>query len=148
MKVVIGNDHGGVDFKQKIEKDLKSKGYEVVNIGVDTTDSVDYPDIAQKACEEFKKGGYDFGILICRTGIGISIAANKIDGIRAALVQDSTRAEMTKRHNNANFLCFGSMVEYQEPISTIVESYSQADFEGGRHQKRLNKIALLEQKTK
>lgn len=148
MRVVIGNDHGGVEFKREIVAYLLSKGYEVVNVGTDTTESVDYPDIAEKACSEFKKGGYDFGILICRTGIGISIAANKIDGIRAALVQDKIRSEMTKRHNNANFLCFGAMVTYQDKPSDIIESYLTAEFEGERHQKRLDKITALEQKGK
>jgi len=144
-KVIIGNDHSSVKLKKRINDWLESKGYEVVNIGVDTEDSVDYPDIAEKACHLFLQGGYDFGILFCGTGIGISISANKIKGIRCALIHDTFSAEMAKVHNNANFLAFGGRVTYNEAIEDMIEAYRTAEFEkGGRHQRRVDKMNSLD----
>ena len=116
MKVVIANDHGAVELARKIIEHLEKRGVEVTYLGVDKEESVDYPDQAEKAVVEYRKGGYDFGIVLCGTGIGISISANKMKGIRCALVQDSYTAEKTKQHNNANFLAFGGRVKYPEPV--------------------------------
>ena len=142
--IVIGCDHGGFELKQELMNYLKSNGKEVLDCGTYDTQSVDYPDIAEKTCKEYLKGGYEFGILICGTGIGISMAANKIDGIRCALVSNEYSAEMTKRHNNANMLAFGGRVTGVELAISILKAYMNAEFEGGRHENRINKIHSLE----
>ena len=146
MKVVIANDHGGVELAKVIMKHLDKRGIEYSYLGTRTEESVDYPDYAEMAVNEYRKGGYDFGILICGTGIGISISANKMNGIRCALPQNSYSAEMTKRHNNANFIAFGGRVEYPEPVEKILDAYIDASFEGGRHQKRIDKMMALQGK--
>lgn len=142
--IVIGCDHGGFELKQTIMDYLKSIGKEVRDCGTYSTDSVDYPDIAEKTCKEFLGGNYEFGILICGTGIGISIAANKIDGIRCALLGTEYSAEMTKRHNNSNFIAFGGRVTGPELAISILKAYMNAEFEGGRHAGRVEKIHALE----
>lgn len=143
-KCVLANDHGAVELAARIEKHLEERGYEVNYLGVSVPESVDYPDMAEKACKEYLKGGYEFGILCCGTGIGISIAANKIHGIRCALVQDSYSSEKAKQHNNANFLAFGGRVQYKEDPLAILDAFIDATFEGGRHQTRIDKISALE----
>lgn len=144
MAVVIGCDHGGFELKEELSAHLKGKGFEVVDVGCYDTNSVDYPDIAEKACAEVTGGRCEWGVLICSTGIGISMAANKVKGIRCALVSDEYSAEMTKRHNNANMLSFGGRVIGPELAKNIVDAYIKAEFEGGRHQKRIDKISALE----
>lgn len=144
MRCVIANDHGAVELAQKLIKHLNERGIEVKYLGTDKNESVDYPDQAEKCAKEFLKGGYDFSIVLCGTGIGISIAANKINGIRCALVQDSYSAEMAKKHNNANMLSFGGRIEYKEDPEKILDAYIDAEFEGGRHQRRIDKISALE----
>ncbi|WP_320127787.1 ribose 5-phosphate isomerase B [uncultured Sphaerochaeta sp.] len=143
-KIVIANDHGAVELSKSLANHLEELGFEVNHLGVYTEESVDYPDMAQLACREFKKGGYAFGIVCCGTGIGISISANKIQGIRCALPQNSFAAEMAKKHNNANFLAFGGRIEYSEDPLKILDAFVQATFEGGRHQRRVDKIMALE----
>lgn len=140
MKILIANDHGAVELKTSLFEALIKEGHEVINLGVDTNDSVDYPDIAKKAAHKFLEGGYDFGILCCGTGIGIGIAANKVVGIRCAEVFDKYTAEMSKRHNNANFLSFGGRVKYSDDVIDLIKAYMGASFEGGRHADRLKKI--------
>jgi ribose 5-phosphate isomerase B len=143
-KIVIANDHGAVELAQSFVDYLTKQGYEVNHLGVKTNDSVDYPDMAELACKEFKKGGYEFGIVCCGTGIGISISANKIEGIRCALPQNAYAASMAKKHNNVNFIAFGGRIEYpQDPIE-ILEAYIEATFEGDRHQRRIDKMMALE----
>ena len=110
MKIVIGNDHSGVEYKNQLVEYLEGKGIEIINVGTDSADSVDYPDIAQEATKVWLEGKADFGILICGTGIGISIAANKVEGIRAALVNNEVCARLSRQHNNANFLVLGARV--------------------------------------
>lgn len=144
MTIVIANDQGAVDLKKEIVAWLEEKGHRVVNLGIDAEERVDYPDMAALACAEYKKGGYDFGIVLCGTGIGISIAANKIDGIRCALVHDRYTAQMAKAHNNANFIALGGRVEYQTPATEVVAAFMETEYEGGRHQKRLDKIHSFE----
>lgn len=139
-KVVIANDHGGTELKEKIVKYLESKGYEVNNLGVNGEDSADYPDIALEACNEYKKGGYDFGVLVCGTGIGISIAANKIPGIRCALIHNLYTAEMCKNHNNANFITFGGRIDYSNSVESMIDKYIETEFGGDRHQRRIDKM--------
>ena len=140
MKVVIGNDHAGVEFKNQLKEYIESKDIEVINIGVDTLDSVDYPDIAKSVCKKVLDKEADFGVLICGTGIGISIAANKVEGIRAALVHNEVTARLSKQHNNANVIVFGARVLGIEVAKSSFDSYLEAKFEGGRHQNRVNKI--------
>jgi ribose 5-phosphate isomerase B len=146
MKIVIANDHGAVDLKKEVVRHLLSRGYEVMNLGVDTEASVDYPDMAEKAAAEFLAGGYDFGILFCGTGIGISIAANKLRGIRCALPQNVFAAEMAKAHNNANFLAFGGRIVYEDSVTAMIDAFIATSFEGGRHAGRVEKMMALEGK--
>jgi ribose 5-phosphate isomerase B len=144
MHIVIANDHAAVDLKKELLAWLKSQGHEVVNLGVDVEDRIDYPDMAQAACEEYKKGGYDFGILLCGTGIGISMAANKIPGIRCALVHDRLTATLAREHNDANFIAMGGRVEYSVPPTEILAAFIQAKFQDGRHTNRVAKIMELD----
>ncbi|MCK9190500.1 MAG: RpiB/LacA/LacB family sugar-phosphate isomerase [Sphaerochaetaceae bacterium] len=146
MNIVIANDHGAVELTARIIKHLEDAGHTVKYLGIDHEESVDYPDQAEKACSEFKKGGYDFGIVNCGTGIGISLSANKIKGIRCALVQDIYSAEKAKQHNNANFIAFGGRVEYKDDPLDILDAYINAKFEGDRHQRRIDKMMALETK--
>jgi len=144
-KVVIANDHGGVDVARELKEFLENSGYDVNWIGTKTTDSVDYPDMAKAGCTELLKGGYEFGILCCGTGIGISIAANKIDGIRCALPQNCFAAKMAKEHNNANFLAFGGRIDYPEkPVEMLKAFIGTKHSEESRHQNRVAKIMALE----
>ena len=144
-RVVIANDHGAVKIKEEIKSHLAELGFEVTDMGLASEEAADYPDMAEKACSEYLKGGYDFGIVCCGTGIGISISANKIKGIRCALVQNCFAAEMTRRHNNANFLAFGGRIDYPEKITDMVDAFINADFEGGRHERRVEKMMKLEE---
>jgi len=143
-RAVIANDHGAIELKQRLKAHLEKRGYEVVNIGVDSEESVDYPDMAEKACREFLNSSYEFGIVCCGTGIGVSISANKIDGIRCALPQNSFAAHMAKAHNNANFIAFGGRIKYQEPVEKMLDAFIDHDFAGGRHARRVAKIMALE----
>jgi ribose 5-phosphate isomerase B len=143
MRILLANDHGAVELKRRIEAHLKSKGHETVNLGVDTEASVDYPDIGVMAAKEFLSGGYDLGVVCCGTGIGISIAANKIKGIRCAVVHDLFTTEMAKAHNNANFLAFGGRVKYQVSVEAMLDKFLETKFEGGRHGRRVDKLDAL-----
>jgi ribose 5-phosphate isomerase B len=145
-KILMGSDHGGFELKERIKKHLEKNKHTITDLGVYNTDSVDHPDIADKVCNEYKSGNYDFGILFCGTGVGISIAANKIKGIRCAVVHDLFTAEMSKAHNNANFLAFGGRIEYNAPVEKMIDKYIEANYEGGRHEQRLSKVAALENK--
>jgi ribose 5-phosphate isomerase B len=143
-RVVVANDHGAVEIGKLITDHLRKKGYEVNHLGVFTEDSVDYPDMAAQACGEYLAGGYEFGVVCCGTGIGISISANKIDGIRCALPQNVFAAEMAKCHNNANFIAFGGRIDYCEPVLDMVDAFVDNSFEAGRHSRRVDKIMALE----
>lgn len=143
-KVVVANDHGAVDLAAVLVEFLQKRGYEVNYLGVANPESVDYPDMAKLACEEYNKGGYEFGILLCGTGIGISISANKIDGIRCALVQNCYAAAMARKHNNANFIAFGGRITYPDSPVDMLKTFMEASFEGERHQRRVDKMMALE----
>ena len=145
MKMIaIGSDHGGYELKTHIIKHLEDKGIEYKDFGCYDEKSVDYPDIAKLVCDSIIAKECENGILICGTGRGISIAANKIDGIRAAHCHDVYSAEMTKRHNNANVICMGGRVIGRELAFMIIDKWLEAEFEGGRHQTRIDKIHSLE----
>ena len=142
--VVIGSDHGGLELKASVSEALRQRGLEVVDLGTDNDDSVDYPDFAEKVASAVSSGAAACGILVCGTGIGMSIVANKFPGVRAALVTDEYMARMAKEHNNANILVLGGRVLEAMSAARIVAVWLDAVFEGGRHQRRLDKIAQLE----
>ena len=142
--IALGSDHGGFELKCKIVEYLKDKNIEFKDYGCFNTDSVDYPDVAKEVCTAVSQGECERAILICGTGIGISIAANKMRGIRAALCHSSFDAKMSRMHNNANVLCLGGRTTGPEIALEIVDSYLSASFEGGRHANRVEKIMLLE----
>lgn len=144
MKIAVGCDHGGLNLK-KLAKDILTKqGIEVVDMGTYTNDSVDYPDFAAKVAQAIVSGEVERGILVCGTGIGISIAANKIKGIRAALCHDVFSATMSREHNNANILCLGERVIGAGLAEMIINTWLKAEFQGGRHACRVDKIMNLE----
>ena len=143
MRIAIGCDHWGVNLKQSVIKLLTDAGHSYEDFGCYTTESVDYPDIARKVAEAVARGDFERGILICYNGIGMSIAANKVKGIRAALCYNAFNACRTRQHNDANILCLGAEVE-QEPVSEIVNAFLTGEFEGGRHQRRVDKIRDME----
>lgn len=146
MKIALGCDHGGLNLKNAIIKHLESKGMEVKDFGTYTSDSCDYPEYALKVAEEVAARNFDFGILVCGTGIGISISANKVPGVRAALCSDTFSAHATREHNNANILALGERVVGQGLAMDIVDTFLSAKFEGGRHENRVNKISEIERK--
>jgi len=142
MKIAIGCDHAAFEEKNKLVDNLKSKGILFEDFGCHTEDSVDYPDYAHAVCKEIQNNNFDFGILICGSGIGISIAANKNKDIRAALCTSEFHAEMSRKHNNANIISFGARVTSIEEMVRMTAIFLNTDFEGGRHQKRIEKIEL------
>ena len=147
MKITIGSDHGAVELKEEVKKVLAEfAGVEVKDVGTFGTASVDYPDIAEKVCADVVSGAADRGIVLCGTGLGISIAANKIKGIRCALCNDVYSAKMSREHNNSNVLAMGGRVLGFGPAGEIVRAWLTTDFEGGRHARRVNKIMALENK--
>jgi ribose 5-phosphate isomerase B len=143
MRIVIGCDHRGLDLKHSIMKLLDETEHSYEDLGCYTADSVDYPDIAQKVAEGVAGGNFERGILICDTGIGMSIAANKVKGTRAALCHDTFSALRARRHNDANVLCLGAGRK-EEGIAETVNAFLNTEFEGGRHQRRLDKIKAME----
>ncbi|SHI71355.1 ribose-5-phosphate isomerase [Malonomonas rubra DSM 5091] len=145
MKLAVGSDHGGLELKQAVAEMLTQRGLEVADFGTLSDDSVDYPDFGAKVARAVANGEVDLGVVICGTGIGISISANKIPGIRAALVHDEFTAQMAKEHNNANVLAMGGRVLTPEQGTKLVEIWLDSEYEGGRHQRRLDKITALEQ---
>lgn len=144
MKIGIGSDHGGVNHKAAIIKHLQENGYQTVDYGTEQAAAVDYPDIAQKVCEAYKNEEFDLGILVCGTGIGMSIAANKVKGIRAAHVTDCYSARMCREHNNAQILCLGERITGVDLALEIVDAFLKAEHQGGRHARRVEKIMSLE----
>ena len=144
MKIAIGCDHGGLEHKNAIGEFLKESGHEVVDFGIYEQVSVDYPDIAKKVCESIIKGETERGILVCGTGIGMSIAANKYKGIRAAACSEHFSAKYTRLHNNSNVLCLGGRVVGVGTAIELAELFVNTEFEGGRHQNRIDKIAEIE----
>lgn len=146
MKIAIGSDHGGFRLKGEIIKHLKEKGIETKDFGTNDETSCDYPDFALRVAEAVKDKECDMGILVCGTGIGISIAANKVPGIRAALCGDTFSAHACREHNNANILALGERVTGSGLALDIVDTFLNAKFEGDRHLRRINKIADIEKK--
>ena len=144
MRIAIGSDHGGFELKRKLIPFIESLGHEVSDLGTYTPDSVDYPDIAAIVAYEIAKGNFPFGILIDGAGIGSSIAANKIKGIRAATVNNIFMAKTAREHNNANILVLGAGQTGENLIKDIIKTFLNTPFAGGRHERRVNKITKLE----
>lgn len=144
MKIAIGNDHAAVELKKEIMEYVQSLGHEAVNFGTDTNESCNYPEYGEKVGRAVVSGEYDCGILICGTGVGISIAANKVKGVRAAVCSDTATARLVKQHNNANIIAFGARIVGSELAKDIVKAYLEAEFMGGRHQTRIDLIHEIE----
>ena len=144
MIIAVGCDHGGFEHKNAIAEHLKERGFEVLDCGIHENVSVDYPDIASKLCEGILSQKADLGILVCGTGIGMSIAANKYKGIRAAVCSEHFSAKYTRLHNNSNVLCLGGRVIGIGTALELVDLFVDTEFEGGRHQKRIDKITEIE----
>ena len=142
MKIALAADHGGFEMKNQIAQYLKSKNFDVVDLGTNSSESVDYPDFAQKVVHKLSTKEADLGILVCGTGIGISIAANRHKGIRAALLYDDYVAKVAKEHNNANVLCFGGRTMKSEDVLKRIDIFLAAKYEGGRHDRRLCKLDI------
>ncbi|MCB1043894.1 MAG: ribose 5-phosphate isomerase B [Acidobacteria bacterium] len=146
MKIAIGSDHAAIEAKQVISELLTEGGHQVEDCGTQGSDSVDYPDFADAVCQRIDLDSADLGILICGTGIGMSIAANKVDGIRAALCRTEFEAQMARAHNNANVLCLGARVTGKDLMLAIVNRFMSTPFDGGRHERRIEKIHALERR--
>jgi ribose 5-phosphate isomerase B len=144
--IAIGSDHGGMKLKSRIIEYLSGKGLELRDLGTNDTISVDYPDYGQAVAEAVASGECDRGIVICGTGIGISMSANKVPGIRAALCTNSFMARMSREHNDANVLALGERIVGEDLAIDIVDAWLSAEFKGGRHTNRVNKISLIEKK--
>lgn len=146
MKIAVGCDHGGFEHKNAIAEHLKKRGFEVTDYGILELESVDYPEIAEKLCDSIVKGENELGILVCGTGIGMSIAANKVKGIRAAACSEHFSAKYTRLHNNSNVLCLGGRVIGVGTAIELADLFVDTEFEGGRHQTRVDKITAIENK--
>ena len=144
MKLVIGNDHVAIEMKNEIKAHLEGKGVEVIDVGTNTPGSFDYAISAYKAAKMVAAGEVDGGILICGTGVGISLAANKVKGIRACVCSEPYSAKLSKQHNNTNIIAFGARVIGVELAKMIVDEWMNAEFEGGRHQRRVDQIMEIE----
>lgn len=147
MKIAIGSDHAGFKLKETVKEFLKTSGIEVTDFGTHSEESADYPDFAFPVAEAVAKKEFDFGILICSTGIGMSITANKVAGIRAALCNDLFTANCSKEHNNANVLCMGGRIVGEGLAKAIVQTWLERKFQGGRHERRVKKIEEYETKA-
>ena len=145
MKIAIGNDHVAVGLKKCIMAFLEEKGIEVINVGTDSEERFNYPISGYKVGKMVASGAVDYGILICGTGVGISLAANKIKGIRACVCSEPYTAKLSKMHNNSNILAFGARVVGEDLAKMIVEEWLSAEYEGGRHQTRVDMIAAIEE---
>lgn len=146
MKIAIGNDHAAVELKYEIEDFLEKEGYEVINFGTDTHDSCNYPEYGEKVARAVASGEVTYGVLLCGTGVGISLAANKVKGIRAVVCSEPCSARLSREHNDANILAMGARIVGGELAKMIVKEWLNAEFEGGRHQTRVNMIMDIEKK--
>ena len=146
MKIGIGNDHAALEMKNQVMEYLEEKGYEVINYGTNTPESCNYPEFGEKFGRAVVSGEVDCGILICGTGVGISLAANKVKGVRAVVCSEPYSAKLSKQHNNTNILAFGARVVGIELAKMIIDEWLGAEFEGGRHQTRVDMIMAIENK--
>lgn len=146
MKIAIGNDHAAGELKQEMKEYLESKGHQVVDLGVNSTESCNYPEYGEAVGRAVVAGDVDCGVLICGTGVGISIAANKVKGVRAAVCSEPVTARLVKEHNNANIIAFGARIVGSETAKAILDAYLGAEFLGGRHQTRIDMIHEIEER--
>ena len=146
MKIGIGNDHAALEMKNQVMEYLEEKGYEVINYGTNTPESCNYPEFGEKVGRAVVSGEVDCGILICGTGVGISLAANKVKGVRAVVCSEPYSAKLSKQHNNTKILAFGARVVGIELAKMIIDEWLGAEFEGGRHQTRVDMIMAIENK--
>ncbi len=144
MKIAIGADHAGFALKEQLRVALEAKGLELVDFGTHSSESTDYPDYASAVAHSVARGEADCGILVCSTGVGMSMAANKVEGVRAALAFNTDEVELARRHNNANVLTLGARYNNLEQAAALVDVFLQTPFEGGRHQRRVDKISGME----
>src|SRR5947199_9532362 len=144
MNIVIGSDHRGVEIKRRLVDFLKTLGHDVLDVGTEGAESVDYPDFAYDVAKRVGKGERERGLLICGTGIGMSMVANKVRGVRAAACQDVLTAEMSRRHNDANVLCLSADLLGEDQMMQMIRVWLDTPFEGGRHARRVEKIARIE----
>lgn len=146
MRVIIASDHGGYELKNFLCENLKAKGFDITDAGTHSENSVDYPEIAENACKKIVDGEFSHGILVCGTGIGISMAANKVKGIRAAACQSYFAAKYTRLHNDANVICLGGRITGTGSALDMAEVFLKTEFEGERHQKRIDMMTKMEAK--
>lgn len=148
MRIAIGSDHAGYELKCSIINYLQRKNIEVYDVGTFSNQSVDYPDYAIQVCQNINRGNTDLGILVCYTGIGMSMAANKVKGIRAALISNEENAKLTREHNNANVLCLGAKDTSFEDAKKYIDIFLNTEFVGGRHLNRVTKVMNIEKNEK
>lgn len=146
MKIALGNDHAAIELKHTVKEYLESLGHEVEDLGANENKGISYTVFGEAVGEKVANKEVDFGVLICGTGVGISIAANKVPGIRAAVCSEPTTARLVKEHNNANIIAFGARIVGEEVAKSILDAYMNASFQGGRHEERVNMITEIEQK--
>ncbi len=146
MTISLGCDHGGLELKEAVKAHLEGKGYSVKDCGTYTKDSCDYPDFGEAAARAVASGACEKGIVICTTGIGISIAANKVKGVRCALLSDPLSARMTRQHNDTNMMALGAAIVGPMLALEIIDTWLETPFEGGRHQRRVDKLSAIENK--
>ena len=146
MKLSIASDHGGVKLRKELVEALKAKGHELIEYGPVADESVDYPDYAQKACADVLEKRSEFAILVCTSGVGMTIAANKIRGIRACFAYNEDSVDFSRRHNDVNTICFGEKYHTLYIALRLLDIFMKGKFEGGRHQRRVDKLACLEAK--
>ncbi|RJQ12361.1 MAG: ribose 5-phosphate isomerase B [Dehalococcoidia bacterium] len=148
MRIAIGSDHAGFDLKTILADELRALGDEVTDFGTDSTESCDYPDIALPLAEAVAAGNHEFGILICSNGVGPSIVANKVHGVRAAICHDTFSAKRAREHTDANVLCLGAWAIGRGAASEVLQAFRDAHFEGGRHERRLAKVKAIDDRTR
>ena len=146
MKIAIGNDHAATELKFQIKEYLESKGHEVINFGTDTNDSCNYPEYGEAVGKAVASGEAEAGVLICGTGVGISIAANKVNGVRTVVCSEPVTAKLSKEHNNSNIVAFGARIVGLEMAKAIVDAWLGAEYQGGRHQTRVDMITEIEKR--
>lgn len=144
MKIAIGNDHAATELKFQMKEYLESQGHEVINFGTDTNDSCNYPEFGEAVAKAVVSGEAEAGVLICGTGVGISIAANKVNGVRAVVCSEPVTAKLSKEHNNSNIVAFGARIVGFEMAKAIVDAWLGAEYQGGRHQMRVDMITEIE----
>ena len=144
MKIAMGADHAGFSLKEKLRRKLADEGYDVVDFGTGSTESCDYPDFAQSVGRDVAQGRSDRGILVCSTGIGMAMAANKVDGVRAAPAENDDEVKLTREHNDANVLTLGARYMDENRALELIDIFLKTEFAGGRHARRVAKIAQLE----